>query len=283
MGGFGHSVAKVILAMVPGMLFGAETLTIKGSNTFGEELGPILIQQFKAIAPQAVVELESQGSGSGLAALLDGKCDMASSSRPANEDEARRAKSRAVRLKSHVIGYYGVAVIVNAANPVQRLADRQVADLFAGSMVDWSAAGGTPGKVVLVTREKTAGAYLGFQELALGGRAYAATAQACASDQEVARQVARDPRAVGYVSFARLNEPGVRAVTINFAAPTRWEVNQNTYPYARGLRLYTNGEKESELTKRFVDFVRSKSGQQVLSEAGFVGFAEPQMLPTMEP
>jgi phosphate transport system substrate-binding protein len=270
-----------------GLAFGSqaagETLRIKGSNTFGEELGPALIKRYKDEAPDTTIALETLGTGTGIAALVDGTTDLASASRPATEDEIRRAKSRGVRLKSYTIGYYGVAVIVNEANPLKRLSDRQVASLFSGIVTDWGSLGGTPGKVVLFTRQSSAGAYLGFRELALHGHPYSADAQPCQSDQEIAQRVGAEVHAIGYVSFARLNTPNVHALSINLATPTRFEVNQSTYPYARGLRFYSDTARESTAVKRFVAFVRSKAGQDVLAEMGFVGFAETPMLPTMEP
>src|SRR5262245_17334117 len=107
-------------------------LVIKGSNTFGEELGPRLIAEFRKSHADTSVELESKGTASGFAALFDGKCDVAAASRPANEDEVRLARSRGVRLKSYTIGYYGVAVVVNAKNPVEKLSDAQVRCAFTG-------------------------------------------------------------------------------------------------------------------------------------------------------
>src|SRR5688572_14686496 len=97
------------------------SVVIKGSNTFGEELGPLLIARYSTVEPTMTFILESQGSSSGIAALLAGKCDVAASSRTLTEDERRLAKVGHLKLNTYVIGYYGVAVIVNAQNPVHNL------------------------------------------------------------------------------------------------------------------------------------------------------------------
>ena len=119
----------------------ADKLVIKGSNTFGEELAPRLIEEFRKSHPDTSVELESKGTASGFVALLEGQCDIASASRPANEDEVRRARSRGIRMNPYTIGYYGVAVVVNEKNPIERLSDAQVRCAFTGIINRWKALG----------------------------------------------------------------------------------------------------------------------------------------------
>lgn len=271
------------LAIAHGLATANPTIAIKGSNTFGEELGPLLLTRYKAIEPAVTFSLETQGSSSGITALFGGECDIASTSRTLTEDERRLAKSRGLKLNTYVIGYYGVAVIVNAQNPVHRLSDRQVRDIFSGKLSTWSAVGGASGSIHVLTREKSAGAYLGFQELAMERLAYAVSAEPCRSDLDIVGKISADQNAIGYVNFARLKEKGIQPVAINHAMPTRWEVNQNTYPYARGLRFYTAAGKETDATKQYIDFVRSKAGQQIVNGAGFVGFAEVPLLPAAVP
>src|SRR5437016_14083060 len=96
-------------------------IVIKGSNTIGEELAPRLIAEYKKDHPNAVFELESKATGYGLAALLAGQCDIAGASRAPIKDEQDLAKSRGVELAEHVIGAYGVEVVVHANNPVGNL------------------------------------------------------------------------------------------------------------------------------------------------------------------
>src|ERR1041384_3796099 len=88
----------------------AEKVVIKGSNTFGEELAPRLIEEYRKDHLGATFDLESKGSATGFAALLAGECDIAAASRPANEDELRLGRSRGIRIETHMIGFYGVAV-----------------------------------------------------------------------------------------------------------------------------------------------------------------------------
>src|SRR5205085_7040459 len=99
----------------------AGKVIIKGSNTIGEELAPRLIAEYKKEHPDAVFELESKATGYGLAALLAGQCDIAAASRAPIKDEQELAKSRSIELGEHVIGSYGVEVVIHASNPVGTL------------------------------------------------------------------------------------------------------------------------------------------------------------------
>ena len=182
-----------VFSLIATAVAGEPSLAIKGSNTFGHDLAPVLIREFRQAHPEIGVTLESKGSGSGFAALLAGDCAIASSSRPANEDELRLARSRGVALADHPIGYYGVAVIVNAGNPVARLSDDQVRDVFTGAATDWRMIGGSPGAVHLYILSPGLGESLGFQELAMERRPYAASARACSSYVDVVAAVAKDP------------------------------------------------------------------------------------------
>ena len=266
--------------LVAAAMAGESGLAIKGSNTFGHDLAPALIREFHRAHPEIAVALESKGSASGFSALLAGGCDIASSSRPANEDELRLARSRGAELADHPIGYYGVAVIVNAGNPVERLSDYQVRDAFTGALADWRMLGGGPGEVHVYILNPGLGESLGFQELAMERRAYAASARICSSYDEVVAAVGRDPGGIGYADMTLGGRTGVRVVRINGVPPTVLTVNSDDYPYSRTLRLYTIRGRESRAALEFIGFVKSQSGQDLLSQMGFVRLEEPR-LPTM--
>lgn len=248
----------------------AETLSIKGSNTFGEELGPRLISAFTRTRPDWRIDLEARHSGFGILALLDGECDIAASSRPINEDEARLARSRGIKLRTHTIGYYGIAVIVHPDNPVKNLADHQVRDIFTGAIDNWQAIGGRSSPIAVHIIGESAGTHFGFQELALERRPYSETAIRHGTYSDIGKAVAADPRAIGFIALPFAAGLPVRAVSINGIAPTPFAVSDNLYPFARMLRFYTNAKTESKAASEFIRFVRSTAGQNVIEEAGFV-------------
>jgi hypothetical protein len=151
----------------------AQTIRIKGSNTFGEELAPRLIAEYGKLHPDVLVDLEAKGSGSGILALFDRTCDIAASSRTMTEDEMRMARSRGIVLRNHTIGYYGVAVVVHPAHPVKNLTHAQVRDIFTGVVRNWKEVGGPDLAIQVHIRDPISGTYLGFQELAMERKPYA--------------------------------------------------------------------------------------------------------------
>lgn len=248
----------------------AETVSIKGSNTFGEELGPRLIADFTRTRPGWTVNLESVNTGFGIQALLDGACDIAAASRSLNEDEIRLARSRKINLRTHTIGYYGIAVIVHPDNPVRNLADHQVRDIFTGAISNWKAVGGRDAAIVVHAAGESSGTRAGFQELALERRPYRADAIAHDRYAGISAAVAADPNAIGYVALPHATAQSVRAVSINGIPPTSIAVADNLYPYARLLRFFTDTKRESKSAAEFIRYVRSAEGQNILEDAGFV-------------
>jgi len=250
-------------------------IVIKGSNTFGEELAPKLIAHYREGHPDVTIELEAKGSESGLAALLDGKCDIASASRWANEDEQRLVRSRGLRLKGRLLGYYGIAVIVNRQSVVEGLSDAQIRDVFTGTVRTWASLGGRDAPIHLYIRDPVSGTYLGFQEMAMERMPYASSAKRFQRYSDIADAVVKDPDGIGYVSMELAQNREVKALSVNRVSPSFYSVNEGDYPYSRGLRFYTLEGRESRAVQDFIAYVLSKDGQNVIKEAGFVGCFEP--------
>lgn len=246
-----------------------DPLRIEGSNTFGEKLGPLLVKGFKRANPGTSVELKRPGSGPGLTALIAGQADIAPTSRPANRAELLAAKKAGVQLRPQPIGSYGVAVIVNEANPVKNLKPAQVRAVFSGKVTDWSKVRGPEKPVNLYILDTNTGARAGFQDLAMRGDAYAASAKALPDYAAIVAAVAKDPNAIGYADMGPLPD-GVRAVLINGEPPNSVAIYEQVYPYANSLYLYTRQGRETPAAKKFIRYVLSKSGQRIMTKAGFV-------------
>lgn len=245
-------------------------VVIKGSNTFGEELAPRLIAAYRRSRPNVSVELESKGSGSGLTALLAGECDIASASRNLTAEETTKFQDRGIQVQEYIIGYYGVAVVVSASNPVVRLTQDQVRDIFTGKAKNWKSVGGSDAVIHVYTRDPVSGTNLGFRELAMENKPYVADAKSFTSYSELAQAVAQDPGGIGYSSMHLAKLAGVRAVRIGNTDPNEVSVNEGWYPYARALRLYTNKSAESPAARDVARFIQGKEGQGIISETGFV-------------
>jgi len=246
-----------------------EPLRIEGSNTFGEKLGPLLVKGFKRANPGIPVELKRPGSGPGLDALIAGQADIAPTSRPANRTELLGAKKAGVKLRPQMIGSYGVAVIVNEANPVKSLKPSQVRALFNGKVTNWGKVRGAAAPVNLYVLGRNTGARAGFQDLAMRGDAYAATAKALPDYASIVAAVAEDPNAIGSADMGPL-PAGVRAVLINGEPPNSVAIYEQAYPYANSLYLYTLERKTSPAARKFIRYALSKDGQRIITEAGFV-------------
>lgn len=256
-----------------------QKIVIKGSNTFGEELGPRLVEIYRITHPDIVFELESKGTATGFAALPAGECDIAAAARAATEDELRLARSRGITLQHYLVGYYGVAIIVNGSNLVRALTDAQVADIFAGTITNWKQLGGDDAPIQTYIRDPSSGTYLGFQELAMRQRTYLTTAKKLKSYHEIANAVAADRSGIGYVAISLILPSQAQPMRINHEWPTATSVNDGVYPYARELRFYVNRDKGTPAAVEFVQFVKSTAGQQTIGQAGFIRAIEVPVWP----
>jgi phosphate transport system substrate-binding protein len=248
----------------------AEKIVIRGSNTFGEFIGPQLVAAFCRDNPGMEFDLESKGSATGIAALIEGTCDIGASSRMLTQEEWRLARSRGIRLSPHPVGYYGVAVIVHETNPVRSLTDHQVRDLFTGTEKHWSRLSGQDARVQPYIRDPISGTHLGFRELAMQNQPYSPQARLLTNDWAIAEAVRADPAGIGYVGIHLSKHPGVRAVSVNGVPPSALAINEEMYPYARLMILYVNSDKVSLPARQFIRFVQSRRGQAVLEQHGYV-------------
>ena len=247
-----------------------ETLVLRGSNTFGEELAPRLFAEYKKEHPAVTFDAEFKATPYGIGALMAGRCDLAAASRPVTTNEQEMARQRNIEFKDYVIGSYSVAVIVNPANPVTNLTREQVRDIFAGVVHNWKEVGGPDAQIHLCVRDPISGTYLGFQEVAMEKKPYATGLKTFTSYADLVQAVAKDPGAIGYSSVELATKDGVKGVSIGGVAPTVASVNQGQYPYARVLRLYTDKATEAPAAREFAQFVQSSRGQQILDQMGYV-------------
>jgi phosphate transport system substrate-binding protein len=243
---------------------------IRGSNTVGEELAPQLIAAFKQEHPSAKFDLESKGTAYGLGALMGGYCDIAGASRLPSKEELEVARYRSVELNDHVIGAYGVAVVVNAGNAVTNLTKEQVRDIFTGVIQNWKEAGGLDAPIHLYSRDPVSGTHLGFKELAMENQPYAAQQNLFTNYEGIVKALAADPDGIGYASLELEKNSGIKPVTIGGVAASFENVNTGKYPYFRTLHLYTGKGRETPATLEFIQFVLSPQGQAALTRAGYV-------------
>src|SRR6201989_1280357 len=247
----------------------ADRLVIKGSDTLGANLVPQLADQFKPQHPGTTFDIAAEGSTTGIAAIIDGTAQIGMSSRRAKPAEMSAASSKGVNMKPTIVAYDGIAVIVNSANSIKGLTKKKVEQIFTGEVTDWSAVGGSGGKISIYTRNTSSGTYSDFKELAMKKRDYAGGSQKMAGNEQIAAEVGKNPNGVGYVGLAYTKAGGIKVMPIDGVLPSVQSVHAKTYPYARPTFYYTNGEP-SGLAKWFLLFTMSAAGQKIAAQVGFV-------------
>jgi len=245
-------------------------LTIKGSNTVGEELAPHLIAAYKSVQPDVIVEIESKGTETGLQSLFAKQCDIAAASRVINNGELMQATTNRLDLDMHTIGSYSFAVIVDAKNSVTNLSREQIRDIFTGKVKNWKEVGGSDLPITPYVRHASSGTRLGFRELAMENQDYAPDAKAITNYAGIVEAVAKDPGGIGYCSLDLMAKTGVKPVAVRGTAPSMLAVNEARYPFARILRFYTLADAPSEIAQDFISFVQSAAGQKIVADMGYV-------------
>jgi phosphate transport system substrate-binding protein len=259
----------LLSALVATTIASAQKLVIKGSDTLGAELVPTLRESYVAKNPGVSFDIAAEGSTTGIAAVIDGTAQIGMSSRRAKPTEMSAAAAKGITLKPTIVAYDGMAVIVNANNPIAKLTRRQVEQIFTGDVKDWSAVGGKGGAISIYTRNTASGTYSDWAELAMKKRQYAPSSQKMAGNEQIAAEVAKNANGIGYVGLAFINVAGVKVIPIDGISPNKETVLSKKYAYARPTFYYTNGEPSGEAAK-FIEFTLSDAGQQIAEKLGFV-------------
>lgn len=247
---------------------GAQTLSIKGSDTLGAKLVPQLAEAFKAEGNNSVrFEIAAEGSSTAFPALANGTAQLGMSSRQVKDEERTFCRTKGVHLKEHEVGHDMIVVVVNKNSPISKLTKDQVAKIFTGQVKDWSEIGGSPGKISIYTRNTSSGTYSDWQKMAMEGRDYPSTSQKLAGNEQIAQEVAKNRNGIGYVGLPYSKSNGLKAVSIDGVEPVA--ANAKTYIYARPCYLYAS-EKPSPEAQSFLDFIESPKGQEIVRSVGFV-------------
>jgi phosphate transport system substrate-binding protein len=259
-------LAGLALAATPA---GAEKVVIKGSDTLGAKLVPQLAEQFKAQNPGTTFDIAAEGSTTGIAAIIDGTADIGMSSRRAKPAEVGAATAKGKNMKPTIVAYDGLGVIVNSSNPIKGLTKKQVEQIFTGDVTDWSAVGGSSGKISIYTRNTSSGTYSDWKELAMKKRDYAKGSQKMAGHEQIAAEVGKNTNGIGYVGLAYMKAGGIKVIPIDGAMPSQASVLNKSWPYARPTFYYTNGDPQG-VARQFVDFTTGPVGQKIVDRVGFV-------------
>ncbi len=203
------------------------------------------------------------GSGSGIKAVAEGRCDIGLSSRALKDDE------KAQGLKETVLALDGIAIIVNPENPVSDLSVEQIASIYKGEIKNWKDVGGSDGEIVLIGREAGSGTRDGFESIT-DTKDSCQYRQELTSTGDVITTVSQNPNAIGYASLAALKD-SVKALTVNGIAPSEDTVKDGSYLIQRPFVLVTkDGTPLSETAQKFFDYITSPEAAEIISAAGAV-------------
>ena len=242
-------------------------LTLQGSTTV-LPIAQSCAEEFMKAHPEANISVRGGGSGVGIAALIDGTVDIANASRAMKTKELKKARAKGVNPVAHVVAKDAIAVVVHPENPVNGLTKSQLKAIYTGAINRWSEVGGTSGVIVVVSRDVNSGTFEVFNKLALDKQRVRPDALMQASNKAVATIVASTKGAIGYVGLGYLSKK-VKTIAIDEVMPSVETAKSGTYPLARPLYMYTNGEPKG-LAKEFIDFVLSPKGQKIVKARGFV-------------
>ena len=241
------------------------TVSTDGSTSMEKVIGA-LGESFMEANSGTTFTYNPTGSGSGIQAVSEGRCDIGLSSRALKDDE------KASGLKETIVALDGIAIIVNPQNPVQDLTLEQIAKIYTGEITNWKDVGGEDAEIVLIGREAGSGTRDGFESIT-------ETKDACQYRQEltstgdVITTVSQNPNAIGYASLAAIKD-SVKALTVNGVAPTEATVKDGTYLVQRPFVLVTKeGAALSETAQKFFDFATSADAASIISAAGAVPVA----------
>ncbi len=252
-------------------LASAQALTVKGSDTM-VILAQRWAEEYMKKNPSNKVQVTGGGSGTGIAALVNGTTDVANSSRSIKPDEVAKVKEKFnVEAVETTVARDGVAIYVNDSNPVQQLTQEQIKAIYLGDVTNWKDVGGPDARIVLYSRENSSGTYVFFKEHVLKNADFAPEAQTLPGTAAVVNAISKEKFGIGYGGAAYAK--GVKELKIVGAdgqavLPNAENVKSGKYPLSRPLFMYTRGAPTTT-AKKFIDFCLSKDGQAIVTQVGY--------------
>ena len=238
------------------------TVSTDGSTSMEKVIGA-LGEAFEQNNEGVSFTYNPTGSGSGITAVSEGRCDIGLASRALSDDE------EASGLTGTVLALDGIAIIVNPENPVSDLSLETVAKIYKGEITNWKEVGGNDAEIVLIGREAGSGTRDGFESVT-DTEAACRYRQALTSTGDVITAVAGNPNAVGYSSLASVKD-SVKALSVGSVTPTEASVKDGSYAVQRPFILVTKTDGElSETAQAFFDFATSADANEIISAAGAV-------------
>ena len=255
------TVAVLIVCAITGCGGSKEAVATDGSTSMNKVIGA-LGEAFEAAAG-ITVTYNATGSGAGIQAVQEGRCDIGLASRNLKDEE------KANGLEGTILAYDGIAIIVNPNNPVSDLDVETIAKIYTGEIKNWNEVGGNDAEIVLIGREAGSGTRDGFESIT-------DTEDKCKDRQEltstgdVITTVASNPDAIGYASLASVKDT-VKALTVGGVVASEESIKDGSYVVQRPFVLVTKKDaKLTESAQKFFDYITSEAANEIISGAGVV-------------
>lgn len=251
----------------------------KGSDTL-VNVAQAWAEAYKEIDKTIAIAVTGGGSGTGISSLINGTVDLANSSRKIKDQEFEAAKSHGITPVEHVVGYDALAVYLHKNNPLKEITLEQLKEIYGdgGKVEKWSqinikVPGCDSDEIVRVSRQNNSGTYAYFKEAVLGEEGeYKLGSRDMHGSKDVVDLVAKTPCAIGYSGLAystpEVASPCVKNNEGTCIAPTMATAIDRTYPIARPLFMYTNGEPK-DAVKKYLDWIKGDVGQCLIQEKGY--------------
>jgi phosphate transport system substrate-binding protein len=245
-------------------------ITVKGSDTM-VLLGQRWAEEYMKKNPGATLQVTGGGSGTGIAALVNGTTDIAMSSRPIKDAEKQQVQSRhKAEARQIAVAKDGVTFYVHESNPIGALTQEQLQGIYLGDITNWKELGGPDATIVVYSRENSSGTYVFVKDEVLKGEDFAATALTLPGTAAVVNAVSKETHGIGYGGAAYAK--GIKELKVKVGAeeiePSQANIQSGKYPLSRELFFYVRGEPSGGL-KQFIDYALSAEGQQIVTQVGY--------------
>lgn len=265
-------ITALLVFATAGMVLAGSNITIKGSDTL-VRLGQRWAEEYMKVNKGAVIQVSGGGSGTGIAALLNGSTDICEASRDMKEKEYKLAEEKGIKPFRVSVALDGIAVFLHEKNPVAELNFAQLKGIYTGAITNWKEVGGNDARIILYGRENNSGTYAFFKEEVLNEEDYDEYTQTLPGTAAVVNAVSKDPNGIGYGGIAWAT--GVKNAAIRKGEkdtaflPSVEAVSAGTYPISRDLYWFFNGKPEGEL-KKLVNWALSPEGQKVAESVDYI-------------
>jgi phosphate transport system substrate-binding protein len=274
------------LAIGSGPIFAQKKMIqVKGSDTM-VNLVQILAEEFMNKNPGSALAIMGGGSGTGITAIINGTCDIATHSREWKQKELDLAWEKGVKPRFFVVAVDGLSIIVNEKNPLDKMTMPQVGSLYKGEIKNWKVVGGPDKAVSLYGRQSNSGTYTFLQEHVLGNKNYSLDVKEMNGNAQIIESVIQDEGGIGYVGVGYLFDQngkirkGIKVLNISkdasseaFSPLDKQNIDSGKYPISRPLYEATNG-KPNAAVAGFLTFETGPEGQKIVEREGFFTISE---------